>query len=832
MRVSRNGFSGRDGSGWQRWRVLAAWAVWVTCLVAALAGRPAWAQDSAPPEPAAAAQGRAAAPSAAQLADFLENETTRKALIERLRDVSAQEAAPAPAGAQARPRPDMPMLASGPTEWAATHAQALLDSVSDSVGGAVQAFRELSRTGMSGVALERWMPVLSVFLMVALVTVLAYLALRAAAGMAYRRMDAWLERQSGALAPDAAGPVRPGMAMYRRMLAVIGALALDLLTVVAATAAGHAAAGVLAEPGQGISLLDQAFLRAFLAVEIAKVMVRMVYSPRFPRLRLVETTDESARYWNRWMSGLIAVTGYGIMLFEPLADAMLSPAVGKLFSLVIMLGVYLYGLRGIWTHRQVLRTRLLQQARQFSTAFMSTLVGVFARIWHWLAIGYFTVLFVTSQLDPMNALPFMARATFQTVMAVAAGVLLSGLLSVALSRRIRLSDDIRARLPMLEARVNSYVPLLVRGCRSLVMLSVLLIVLDAWRVFDLPGWVSSESGSRAIAMAVQVLIVLLVALLIWTLVASLIEHRLASDDPAAAPSPRERTLLSLLRNALLVLIVAMTVMVVLAQIGVDVGPLLAGAGVVGLAIGFGAQKLVQDIITGIFIQIENGMNQNDVVEVAGVFGTVEKITIRSVGIRTLDGGFHLIPFSSVDTVTNHMRDFSYHLGEYTIAYRESVDDAIFHLERAFEELMQDEVLAPEILENMTIPGVTSLNERGFTIRVLIKTKPGMQWAVQRGFNRLVKKHFNAANIELPYPHTVVYFGQDKNGGAPPMRWTSEDADTAAPGRAPAAGHTPRSLARRKRGRSEDVLGNEMERTVDEEGNPLAAEEKTPGDDRT
>src|SRR5690606_26036699 len=147
---------------------------------------------------------------------------------------------------------------------------------------------------------------------------------------------------------------------------------------------------------------------------------------------------------------------------------------------------------------------------------------------------------------------------------------------------------------------------------------------------------------------------------------------------------------------------------------------------------------------GVFIQLENGMNQNDVVEVAGIFGVVEKLTIRSVGIRTLDGGFHMIPFSSVDKVSNHTRDFSYHYGEYAIAYREDVDEAMRHLKLAFDELMQDEEMAEAILEEISIPGVTSLHERGYNIRVLIKTRPGMQWPVQRAFNRLVKKHFDAA----------------------------------------------------------------------------------------
>src|SRR5690606_27291738 len=197
------------------------------------------------------------------------------------------------------------------------------------------------------------------------------------------------------------------------------------------------------------------------------------------------------------------------------------------------------------------------------------------------------------------------------------------------------------------------------------------------------------------------------------------------------------------------------------------------------------------------------------------FGTVEKITIRSVGIRTLDGGYHLIPFSSVDVVSNHIRDFSYHLGEYTITHRESVDDAVQHLRNAIEELMQNELLATEVLEDISIPGVTALNEKGVTIRVLIKTTPGMQWAVQRGYNRLVKKHFNAAGIELPYPHTVVYFGQDKSGYAPPANVFMQPERPDEGRDARAAGHTRRRLSREQGTASEDVLGNELDRVAED-----------------
>ena len=275
----------------------------------------------------------------------------------------------------------------------------------------------------------------------------------------------------------------------------------------------------------------------------------------------------------------------------------------------------------------------------------------------------------------------------------------------------------------------------------MVLIVVALVVLDAWRVFDLSLWLSSDKGQAAINTILRVAVVLLIAAATWTILASVIEHRLTNAKGLRLPTEREKTLLMLFRNALAILISTMTALVVLSQIGIDIAPLIAGAGVVGLAIGFGAQKLVQDVITGIFIQLENGLNQNDVVELVGLFGTVEKLTIRSVVIRTLDGGYHLIPFSSIDKVSNHTRDFGYHYGEYLIGLRESVDEVIAQMHLAFEALKQDPEVADAIIDDISIPGVTSINQQGYSIRVLIKTTPGMQWAVQRSFNRLIKMYF-------------------------------------------------------------------------------------------
>lgn len=605
--------------------------------------------------------------------------------------------------------------------------------------------------------------------------------------------------------------------LFKRCAAVVGALAIDVVLIFLAGAAGYLVSLFFSGEAGEMGRTESLFINAFVMVETVKALVRMVFSTRYSSLRLFAMPDEDAAYWNHWLAIIVGAIGYGLLVAVPLVNAILSPAVGQLLSLVIMVLVYIYAVRGITSHRQHLREALERRADQTGFAFFGTLLRMLGRIWHLLAIAYFTVLLVVSQVEPTQALPFMARATLQTLLAVGVGVLISSLLSIALSRRIRLSPNLSERLPMLEKRINSYVPLALKGLRTILTIFVVLAVFDAWRAFDLPGWLASESGARTIGMIVHVAIILAIATFIWTVVASFIEHRLSA---ASEPSAREKTLLSLFRNAILVLIVTMTILVVLSQIGINIGPLIAGAGVVGLAIGFGAQKLVQDIITGVFIQLENAMNTGDVVGVAGLTGTAEKITIRSVGLRTLDGTFHVIPFSSVDTVSNYMRDFAYHVGEYGIAYREDVDNAIHHLHQAFAELTSDPEMAESVLEEMAVPGVIALADSSINIRIMIKTKPGSQWAVGRQYNQLVKKHFDAAGIEIPFPHTTLYFGQDKDGGSPPANIHLIDEYVVEEGQASAAGQP--SHSRRS--------GKEKQRSSKQEQRRLKENEKLPDED--
>ncbi len=822
------------------WQAVWLLVVMLSCVLLnwpaqAFAASPLQAQSQSP-----AASASALTPDA--LADLLDNPEARKALVDALR---AQAAGKPPAASAAPGTAASTKAATGPglQERMADGVQQFLTGVAGDMGQGVDDMRALASgrsLRMDGATAGN---ALLPLLLAGLATIIAYLLLRMIAMRIYTRIDRWVaEHASPSEAATVHGPGTPRRApasmraLYRRLGAIVGAVAIDAGVVLLAAMAGGAAA-LWGTPERGtLDTLAAVFLRAFVAVEIVKVLIRTVFAVRHPHLRLLPMSDELARYWNAWLVRVVAAAGYGTLLVDPVISAALSPALGRLASMVIMLVVYVYAVRIIWQNRHSVRDRMNHHAANAAT-FMGSRLHFLSRIWHVLGIGYFTVLLIVSQIDPTNALPFMARATAQTLLVIGVGSLLILLLNTVMAKPIRLSDDLRRRLPMLEARVNAYVPAMLKGVGWIIRIVIVLLVLDAWHAFDLSRWLASDAGGAAIKMVVNVVIVLLIAALAWTVIASIIEHRLSQNEGRGMPSARERTLLSLFRNAALIVIVTMTLMVLLSQIGIDVGPLIAGAGVVGLAIGFGAQKLVQDIITGVFIQLENGMNENDVVQVAGVFGTVEKMTIRSVGIRTLDGGYHLVPFSSVDVVANHMRDFSYHLGEYTIAHRESVDDAIEHLRAAFAELMTDSVLGPEILEEMTVAGVTAVNDKGVTIRILIKTTPGMQWAVQRGYNRLLKKHFDAAGIELPYPHTVVYFGQDKRGYAPSANVTLQPERPDDGQDARAAGHTRRRFKpETSQDDSAEVLGNELEAREEglEEGREKAeamGESREPGTPR-
>jgi small conductance mechanosensitive channel len=209
-------------------------------------------------------------------------------------------------------------------------------------------------------------------------------------------------------------------------------------------------------------------------------------------------------------------------------------------------------------------------------------------------------------------------------------------------------------------------------------------------------------------------------------------------------------------------------MMILSEIGIDLKPLLAAAGLGGLAIGFGAQSLVKDLIAGFFILLENSIRVGDVVEVAGVSGLVEEIELRTIKLRDLSGNVHVVPNGAIDKVKNMTKDYSYYLFDVGVSYREDVDEVMAVLKEIAAELRADPAFSGDILEPLEMLGVDQFADSAVIIKCRIKTEPLKQWRIGREMNRRIKNTFDAKGIEIPFPHQTVYWGEPKRGTPPPL----------------------------------------------------------------
>lgn len=304
----------------------------------------------------------------------------------------------------------------------------------------------------------------------------------------------------------------------------------------------------------------------------------------------------------------------------------------------------------------------------------------------------------------------------------------------------------------------------------LIGVAAVMLVAETWGA-GVGRLLATDIGSRLAETVIAIGLILIVTVVLWN-VADVVIQRLLRF--ATRSLDRERTarrldtLVPLLRSVLQATIGVLAGLLLLSELGVNIGPLLAGAGILGLAVGFGAQTLVKDLITGVTILLEDGATVGDVIEVAGHAGVVEEMRIRVIQLRDLAGNVHLVPYSDVTTIKNFTKEFSYYLFEIGVAYREDTDEVCEVLRQLSDELQQDGEFGPDILEPLEILGVDQFADSAVIIKARMKTKPIRQWAIGREFNRRMKKRFDERNIEIPFPHTTLYFGEPREGNPPPL----------------------------------------------------------------
>ena len=405
--------------------------------------------------------------------------------------------------------------------------------------------------------------------------------------------------------------------------------------------------------------------------------------------------------------------------------------------------------------------------RGFSAA--GAYLNRFAAGWHVIAVIFVVGFYGAWVLEIEGGMAFLITGIVMTLVVIVLAAILVRLVHHGVERLFYIREDVKTVYPGLEERVNRYQPFVRNILSGVVCVISAFAILEAWGLGTL-GWLFSPVGGAVIAELAAIVLIVGGAFLLWEVVNIFIERSLARETAAGdAAGTRKLTLLPLMKNVVRISLVLIVSMLVLSQLGINIGPLLAGAGVIGLAIGFGAQSLVRDVITGAFILMENAVSVGDWVEAGGHSGTVERMTVRTMTLRDLAGTVHVIPFGDVTTVTNYNRDYGYALIDAGVAYREDYGEVVQALQDVAAELRKDEQWGDYITGDLEVFGMNNLGDSSVEIRVRIKTRPMGQFAVRRAFLARMKYIFDERGIEIPFPHRRVWFGVAKDGTAPPMR---------------------------------------------------------------
>lgn len=555
-----------------------------------------------------------------------------------------------------------------------------------------------------------------------------------------------------------------------RAAVLAGRLVIDAVPIVA-LAVGASAALALAEPPAGARVAGLALLQGAVTVLALRAVLLAVLAPKVAGLRLVPLGDAAARTLYRALLRFALLVVGGTFLVAALVPLGLPPALREGLFTLVGLAAAVQLIAGVLRLRSPVAA-LLRGERDGAPAaarrhgaeasWLGALRRGAAEIWHLLAIVVVVAGFSAWALRIEHGLSFVARAAGLTVLIlVVAGLLMRAVLGYARRRIVadRHHDGLVRRYGRLAAAV-------VRGA---IALAALLLILEAWGLRPF-AFLATDVGGRIASSAGSIALIVAGAFVLWQVATAAIERRMRTMGERGPVPARTKTVLPLLRSAIFIVLVVVVAMVVLAELGVNIAPLIAGAGVVGLAIGFGSQELVKDVITGLFILFEDQVQVGDTVDVgSGHSGTVEALTVRTLRLRDTAGTVHIVRWANVASVKNLTRDYSYYVFDLGIGYREDTDRVVDIVRALAADYRTDATFGPWILEDLEVLGVDKFQDSAVVIRTRLKTVAGRQWAVGREFNRRLKRRFNETNVEIPFPSMTVYFGSDTGGEATPAR---------------------------------------------------------------
>jgi len=615
---------------------------------------------------------------------------------------------------------------------------------------------------------------LAVVLPAALVDVFIRLGLRRPAALCARwampRQEEFLPsndspNESQGLADAEAGATEAPVGRYvslrawgRRLLFALLKFLLEALPLAGFVAAAQVLLSASFVTVRAAEVAASGLANAYLVSRAVQEVARLLLSPAAPSLRLIAMPTRRAEALMRWLMILLATVLFCSGLIAEALILGLSKDGAAALIRIAALAVHIELAVGIWQCRHVVAGWIIGDPK--ATGAIAWLRQRFGRWWHFFALFYVLSLWVAWAGGVKNAFAVLLRAVVVLVAAVVIGRL-SWTGSAALLERAfpdPSSAAAKGRHPTILARARAYNPLLRFLVRAGIGIAAVLFVLQGWGM-DVWGWLHGSAVSRALLRALSsVFTTTAVALVLWELLNYVLHSRVERLNSAGRKrqASRLRTLAPILRGAAGTVIFVLAMLLGLSEIGVNTTGLLAVSSIAGIAVGFGSQKLVQDIITGLFMLLEDALQVGDVVTLASMSGTVEKLSIRTIHLRSSDGALNIIPFSAVTTITNATRDFNNAEFAITVSYGENVDHVCAVLTDIGRDMRAEPAWGAMMRDNLQVFGLDKFGEQGMVISGQIRTGPGQNAAVRREFYRRVQRRFADEGIAIPFGQQTVF----------------------------------------------------------------------------
>ncbi|WP_042338000.1 mechanosensitive ion channel domain-containing protein [Paraburkholderia ferrariae] len=570
-------------------------------------------------------------------------------------------------------------------------------------------------------------------------------------------------RAAIAAAPDpSAPPAQPAGRTahhWKRLQRLPAALLLASLELLPVLAFGLCAAGVLSLFGPGDADAAAAvgqLVDTYVICRIAIAVGALLFAPDAEALRLIPFSDTSAAFAQRWTVRIVVIGGVGGLLDAAVPLGMTEDAHLALVKVVTLVGHLALAVMILQCRRPVAAAIRRSAPRNGSLAYLA---HWFADIWAGVGVFVVMALWLVWALDLRGGYRELMRAGAVSLVVM---LLARVVAIVAMGALGRVFDPLghRDSMTVAQRRTYRYYPILRRLALALIGIVTFDVLLHVWGLHPGRLLVNAPIGRLLGSAIVTILVAVVVAIVIWEAANGAAERRLQAWTDAGdyVRAARLRTLLPMFRTTLLVAILVIVGLTALSQLGVNTAPLIAGASIFGVALGFGSQKLVQDFITGIFLLTENAMQVGDWVTVAGVSGTVEFLSIRTVRLRGGDGSLYTVPFSSVTTVNNTNRGIGNAAVKVLIARGADLQRAIDTLKEIGAELRSENTYKDGILSDFAYWGVDQVDGSSVTLVGQIQCKDSARWGVQREFNRRVLLRFTERGIELANPQRNFLVG--------------------------------------------------------------------------